>query len=237
MGHLQGGIAADLLVPSTRERFDKLFAVAGRKSVFQWLATPHAQADLVLVDGSAQPSMLGHVPTCMVSMGEPGSAAASTSPWQARLSGNYTVAELIDVLDRAAVFLLDWQARQKQQRPAIANLASVANATAESVSLYRLGSWVSMGAPFNTNECLRALALLAQGAVSAHQISTHSGLAPARTTALLGELQQRGVLVVSSRAARPVSMPPHRASALPAAGPSLVRRLSHWLKGAAGQRA
>lgn len=243
MGHLQGGIAADLLVPAARERFDKLFSVAGRKSVFQWRTTPHAQADLVLVDGSVQPSALGHVPTCMVSMGEPGSAAASTSPWQARLPGNYTVADLIDVLDRAAVFLLDWQARQKQQRPAGAAgaagaaVASLASATAESVSLYRLGSWVSMGAPFNTNDCLRALALLAQGAVSARQISEHSGLEPVRTTALLGELQQRGVLVVSSRAELPASAPPRRASTSPAAAPSLVRRLSHWLKAAAGQRA
>ena len=95
-----------------------------------------------------------------------------------------------------------------------------------------------MGAPFNTNECLRALALLAQGAVSARQISEHSGLEPVRTTALLNELQQRQVLVVSATAAVPAAVPrPHSAIARPEAGPSLVRRLSHWLKTASGQRA
>ena len=235
MGHLQGGIAADLLVPAMRERFEKLFSVAARKSVFEWRNAPHAQADVVLVDGSVHPDALGYVPTCMVCVGEPGSAVRSTSPWQARLTGNYTVADLIDVLDRAAVFLLDWQPRQKRQSPAI---ASAAIAPVRSAALYRLGSWVSMGAPFNTNECLRALALLAQGAVSARQISEHSGLEPVRTTALLNELQQRQVLVVSATAVVPAApLRPHSAIARPEAGQSLVRRLSHWLKSASGQRA
>ena len=186
---------------------------------------------------------LGHVPPCVVCLCKTSNnAAASNAPWQTRLSGDYTVADVIDVLDRAAVFLLDWQARPGAQRSAAAKAASAATAAAPAptptaASLYRLGSWVSMGAPFNNHQCLRALALLAQGAVSARQISEHSGLEPARTTALLNELQQRGVLIASAKTAPSAAPALHKTAPQPSAGVSLVQRLSRWLNNATGQRA
>lgn len=235
MGHLQGGIAADLLLPAARERFEKIFAVAARKSVFTWRSTAHTQADVVLIDDSVRADALGHVPPCVVCLCKNNGSARSASPWQTQLSGDYTVADVIDVLDRAAVFLLDWQARPAAQRPAAAPVASAAPAL-PGVSLYRLGSWVSMGVPFNNPQSLRALALLAQGAVSAHQISQHSGLEPERTSALLDELQRRNVLITSLRTAPSAA---HRTPPRPrpAAPISLVQRLSRWLGTASGQNA
>lgn len=237
MGHLQGGIATDLLLPAARERFDKLFAVAARKSLFSWRSTAHTLADVVLIDDATPAGVLGRIqPPCVVCLCKTSNhAAASNAPWQSRLSGDYTVADVIDLLDRAAVFLLDWQARPGVQR-ATAPAAVTPAVSPGAASVYRLGQWVSMGAPFNSQQCLRALALLAQGAVSARQISEHSGLEPARTTALLQELQQRGVLIASAKtAASPPA--PRRAGQQPSAGASLVQRLSRWLNSATGQRA
>ena len=234
MGHLQGGIATDLLLPAARERFDKLFAVAARKSLFSWRSTAHTLADVVLIDDATPAGALGRIqPPCVVCLCKTSNnAAASNAPWQSRLSGDYTVADVIDLLDRAAVFLLDWQARPGAQRPSAAPATPQASA-----ALYRLGKWVSMGAPFNSQQSLRALALLAQGAVSARQISEHSGLEPARTTALLNELQQRGVLMVSAKTIPSATQTPRRTAPQPSAGVSLVQRLSRWLNNATGQRA
>ena len=239
MGHLQGSIAADLLLPAARERFEKIFAVAARKSVFTWSSAAHALANVVLIDDSVPASALGHMPPCVVCLCKTNNTARTAAPWQARLSGDYTVADLIDILDRAAVFLLDWQARPSAQRLAATSAAPTPAPVPAAAALYRLGSWVSMGAPFNSHQCLRALALLAQGAVSARQISEHSGLEPARTTALLNELQQRGVLISSAKTAASATRPPppRNTVAQPSASVSLVQRLSRWLNNATGQRA
>ena len=236
MENLQGSICANLLLPPARERFEKLFAVAARKSIFAWHSSAHQQADVVLIDDSVLPQVLGHAPPCTVCLCKNSPVQPSASPWQARLSGDYTVADLIDLLDRAAVFLLDWQARPVAQRS-----AAVISPTAAAIAapaLYRLGTWASMGAPFDSPSCLRALALLSQRAVSAHQINAHSGLEPERTAALLTELQRRGVLLVSAATA-PSGAPAlrNKNATATAASSSLVQRLSRWLNYAAGQRA
>lgn len=157
---------------------------------------------------------------------------APQAQWTARLQSGYTLADLIDVLDRAAVFLMDWRARQKMtaasadtawESPAAARIAFGA-----SHQRFQLSSWVSLGAPFRSGGNVRALALLTRAPVSLAQLCEHSGLAPAAAQALLAELSRRSVLRTETAAAAPdVRADRHR----PAGHGGLVQRLARWVRG------
>ena len=227
------GISAELLTPSTRHRFGQLFGVASRKSVLPWKEVPRDRAQLIVVDqGMADAiSSLGSTP-CVVCIGNVRTAMLSQASWVGRLEVNYTLSDLIDVFDRAAVFLLDWEARQKVMagRDTVQAAAPAPAATsAKQEFLYQLKAWVSMGAPFNTGACIRALALLSREPVSLGQLCTHSGLDFPAARSLLVELGQRGVL-------RGVALQEHRPSAVsrprqPVHSNGLLGRLGRWIRG------
>ncbi|RYH63912.1 MAG: hypothetical protein EON54_07235 [Alcaligenaceae bacterium] len=152
------------------------------------------------------------------------------------------MADLIDVLDRAAVFLLDWQARQR--KPVAPQTASGENGAQSSMpsppsdamtaerTCYRLAAWVFLSAPFNSAGCLSALALLTRQPVTVRQLQQHSGLNAAIAVALLHELARRNVLQVSLPM-RPIAIAPQPITKrnAPTVHQGFVRRLSHWLKG------
>lgn len=259
--NLKGELACGLLAPALRPRFFELFGVASRKSVFAWQESELPEAQVAVLDGTSDLMRLQPVPPCVIWVGREQAAPGPRSAWVGRLAADYTLSDLIDILDRAAVFLLDWKARQ----PAAAALANpsvssevhealarsarafahssiepvvpavaakAAMATAQG-SRYRLASWVFLGAPFDGPGCISALALLARQPVTASQLQTHSGLSAVDVRALLQELARRNVLQAT---AAPTSAQPTVSSRTPPqASHGFVRRLSHWLKGTGGR--
>ena len=148
------------------------------------------------------------------------------------------VSDLIDALDRAAVFLMDWSARQKiAAAKAVAAAVPVPAAPVaqapESEDQFQLTSWVSLDAPYNTGACVRAMALLTRAPINLRQLCGHSGLDVDTARELIASLNRRGVLrhtahkpvaVLASNAAqeqvnrgRPVRM-------------GLVQRLTRWVR-------
>ncbi len=256
--NLKGDLATSLLAPALRTRFSELFGVASRKSVFAWRESPLAQAQVAMLDVSSNLMRLQPMPPCVIWVGHEQSGARFAQTWVGRLSQDYTVADLIDILDRAAVFLLDWKARQpiapvavqvpmassvippagparafahSTIQPAAPAAAGSAAMAAAQGSRYRLGAWVFLGPPFDSAGCISALALLARQPVTAQQLHTHSGLAPAELAELLKELARRKVLqVIAPTQAVPAAAPSSRAGGAVSQG--FVRRLSHWLTGA-----
>ena len=238
--NLTGELTSSLLAPGLRARFFELFGVASRKSVFAWREAVLPQAQVVVLDVSSDLSRLQFRPPCVIWVGAL-PAGASVGAWSGRLAPDYTVADLIDILDRAAVFLLDWKARRPAPaaEPRARTLAdsgmlqpaaSPAMAAAPGTR-YRLEAWIVLGAPFDGAGCVSALALLARQPVTAQQLQQHSGLPPAMVVDLLQELARRKVLQASVSAPPATAAPQaHRGGATVHQG--LVRRLSHWLKGA-----
>lgn len=262
--NLKGDLSTGLLAPALRARFTELFGVAARKSVFAWRESPLEQAQVAVLDVSSNLVRLQPLPPCVIWVGREQPGAHFAGGWVGRLPQDYTVADLIDILDRAAVFLLDWKARQPVAPTAVAVAAqplavppvvpvstpsrafahstiqptppaaagSAAMAAAQG-SRYRLGAWVFLGPPFDSAGCISALALLARQPVTAQQLHTHSGLAPAELAELLKELARRKVLQVIAPA-QPVA-PSSTAAESHRPAPvnkGLVRRLSHWISGA-----
>lgn len=118
--NLKGDLATSLLAPALRTRFSELFGVAARKSVFAWRESPVPQAQVVVLDVSSNLMRLQPMPPCVIWVGREQPAARFPDAWVGRLAQDYTVADLIDILDRAAVFLLDWKARQPAAPVAVA---------------------------------------------------------------------------------------------------------------------
>jgi hypothetical protein len=243
--NLKGELASNLLAPALRTRFFELFGVASRKSVFAWQEAVLPQAQVVVLDGSSDLSGLRSWPPCVIWVGAIPSSWGNFTAWTGRLAQNYTVADLIDVLDRAAVFLLDWKARQHNLVRSVAPSSAFANpgvqpvaptksgpasasaSAARQSTHYRLRAWVFLGAPFDSAGCVTALALLTRQPVTVQQLQQHSGQSAAMVIALLQELARRKVLQASVPAPAP-----HAVRSAPTVHKGFVRRLSHWLKGA-----
>lgn len=219
----QGAIADSLLAPATRQRFQQLFEVAGRRSMFAWSPVPSEIADVVIVDDSVMPHSLVPDTACFVCVGDSANRVPESAASIVRLAPDYSVSDLMNALDRAGVFLMDWRARK-------ASAAMKSSQPMVEVQLYRLRSWVSMGAPFNDRTSQRALALLSQKALSVDQLCLHSGMTPASAKELLRELQRQQALVVTVAAERTAAAAPRRIATN--VQPSLVQRLSRWLVGA-----
>ncbi|MEG0920245.1 MAG: hypothetical protein RSD57_00290 [Comamonas sp.] len=226
------GISADLLTPSARQRFSQLFGVAARKSVLPWKEVPRDRAQMLVIDpGMADViSSLGRTP-CVVCIGNVRGDILNDASWVGRLEVSYTLSDLIDVLDRAAVFLLDWEARQKiiAHRNQAETVSAAPASGAKQEFLYQLKSWVSMGAPFNTGACIRALALLSREPVSLSQLCTHSGLDAGMARNLLVELGHRGVLRGIAMQDRGPAAPQRPSQTVHSSG--LLGRLGRWIRG------
>lgn len=222
MRDVSAGVAADLLAPTLYERFVTLFPVASRKSLLAWRQLPSFEAQLLLVDASTA-TQLGAKAPCAICVGGSFPEKVPNALWVARLPFDYTLSDLIDVLDRAAVFLMDWRARQRAPVP----LPAVPAAREPLVeATYQLSAWVSMGAPFHTGDCIRALALLTREPVSVRQLCDHSGVDATTAHALLAELSRRGVLRTVT-AAPALVLAPHK----PRVSGGLVQRLARWVRG------
>lgn len=250
--NLRGDLAFSLLAPALRARFSSLFGVAARKSVFAWRESPVPRAQVVVLDATSDAGALKPLPPCVIWVGAAPPSTTTPSAWVGRLAQDYTVSDLIDMLDRAAVFLMDWKARQRTSAAVPASAPAVsagapeaawADSSAASVPAnaamavaserrYGLNAWVFLGAPFDSPNCISALALLARQPVTVQQLQAHSGLTPVLVVQLLQELSRRKVLRTSAPAPAPLPSP-ERAQVPPAVVQrGFLRRLSHWLQGA-----
>ncbi|MBF5007554.1 hypothetical protein [Diaphorobacter caeni] len=231
------GVAPDLLAPAYLDRFVALFGVAARKSLIEWERASTGEAQLALLDASSRGEVVPASTPCVIYIGQSSSVAEKSRAgrWVSHLPAEFTVSDLIDALDRAAVFLMDWTARQKM---AAAKVAAVVEAAAPAEQdgpddQYQLTSWVSLDAPYNTGACVRAMALLTRAPINIRQLCGHSGLDQDTARALITSLNRRGVLrhtahktavAMSSNAAqeqvnrgRPVRV-------------GLIQRLTRWVR-------
>jgi hypothetical protein len=213
MRHHTGCLAASLLTQDLKNRFDSLFAVAERKSVFSWTEVAPSKADVILMDRHTRVLSV-QAPPCLVFVGNAPDAARCNFDWGLSIDADFTVSQLVDLLDRAAVRLLDLRARQAS--------ASGAAASGQEPERYALKRWASLALEFRSTGQLRAMALLSRGAISFDQLCRHSGLRDIQVEALLAELTRMDVLRI---AAPSRSVPEVRRTA------TLLSRLSDWLSG------
>ena len=198
-------LAAELWTPVVQQRFETLFAVAGRKSLSGWRQTPRLMAEVLVIEGFAPVEFKDGVRVpCVVYVG--GEAASqplgrSAQGWAAHLDVDFTLSDLIDILDRAAVFLMDWRARQKASVTLTLQraLEDLKQQGLECPHRFQIKSWVALPAGVNAAQNLRVLALLSRGPIDARSLTEHSGIELPQLAALLSLPQLQAALQCSLR--------------------------------------
>ena len=230
------GLAAELWTPAVQQRFDSLFAVAARKSWSLWRLVPRGDAQMLVVDGSQPISAGGEKAPCVLYIG--GSAQSqplgrSSQRWAAHLDVNFTLGDLIDMLDRAAVFLMDWKARQQANnsqslQKAIGDLQTMGM---DCPHRFQIKAWITLPSPYNAAESLRALALLSRGHIDARALCEHSGITTDQAVRLLSLPQVQRVLRVSLQGTSDAQNSSSRSAGKQAAPVtrSWVKKLTGWI--------
>ncbi|WP_080945428.1 LysR family transcriptional regulator substrate-binding protein [Delftia tsuruhatensis] len=184
------GLAAELWSPLLKQRFETLFAVASRKSLRGWRQVPLVSAQVLVVDGSLPvPEAAGWLPCVVYVGGVPQGQHLERTPQRLAtyLDLDFTLSDLIDMLDRAAVFLMDWTVRQQvaSSQTLVRALDDLRQQAEGCRYQFRLKAWVALPAPWNSAESLRALAMLCRGPMDVATLCEHSGMAPAAVAELL----------------------------------------------------
>lgn len=201
------GLAAELWSASLKQRFEELFPVAARRSLCDWRQVPLASAQVLVVDGSLPvPEAAVWMPCVVYVGGAPQERSLERSPqrWATYLEVDFTLADLTDMLDRAAVFLMDWQVRQQMatSRALEQALGDLQRKGVACSYRFQLGAWVSLPAPWNRAECQRALAMLCRGPLEVSRLCEHSGMEPEAVVQLLMQPRLRSLLHCSPRPPR-----------------------------------
>ncbi len=231
------GLAAELWSPALKQRFEDLFGVAARKSLKAWRRVPLVSAQVLVVDGSLPAPEAAVWTPCVVYVGgipQGQHLGRSQQRWATYLDVDFTLSDLIDMLDRAAVFLMDWRVRQQVMT------SQVLDTALEDLRLrgrdcgyrFQLGAWVALPAPWNRAECLRALAMLCRGAVDVPALCEHSGMEPEDLAQLLMHPRLRSLLHCSQAAHGAPALPVRRSGTTGAAGGAPLTR--HWVQKLAG---
>ena len=229
--------AAELWTPAVQQRFEALFAVASRKSLSGWRLVPREAAEVLVLDGTV-PALTEDVKKspCVVYVGGEASEqplGRSSQGWAAHLDVEFTLSDLIDMLDRAAVFLMDWKARQKVKVTLTLQsaLEELQEQGLDCPHLFQIKSWVALPGAANTAQNTRALALLSRGPIAVQSLSEHSGAELPELISLLSLPQVQAVLRCSlktTEAAKPQST---RNTTQPAASVprQWVKKLTGWI--------
>lgn len=245
MKHSVAGVAPDLLAPVYQDRFLALFGVAARKSLIEWTRAPAADAQLALLDASSSGDAVPASTPCVIYVGKAagGAEKSRSERWVSHLPAEFTVSDLIDALDRAAVFLMDWAVRQRMVAARAAAAATQTQVPAQagepsgamvSDDQFQLTSWVSLDAPYNTGACVRAMALLTRAPINLRQLCGHSGLDVDTARALIASLHRRGVLRHTQHQAAAAAMSSKAAQEQVQRGRpvrvGLIQRLTRWVR-------
>lgn len=199
-----------------QERMVRLFEVAGRKSLYSWAAVNDDSAEVIMLDRGSVFNVPDSSRVIFVGEGDPAQAGVSTNY---RLSSDFTVGQLIDVLDRLALVLMD------------ANMKDIRDLSPD--ALYGLKRWVALTGPLAASGFTRAQALMTRKALTLGDIGRLSGLAEPDVRRLLRELNRLQVLEQSRRPVQGQAAEPDQdvqpVRTLSAPAHSVVGRLSAWL--------
>ena len=230
-------LAAELWTPAVQQRFESLFAVAARKSLSGWRQVPRHLAEVLVLEGFAPLVSKDETKApCVVYVGGEASKqplGRSSQGWAAHLDVDFTLSDLIDMLDRAAVFLMDWRARQKASVTLTLQraLEDLQQQGFDCMHCFQLRSWIALPGSANTAQNMRVLALLSRGPIDAKSISDHSGIEMPQLFTLLSLPQVQAVLRCSLRSSQEPSAAPISTKTQPATSVTRqwVSKLTGWI--------
>ncbi|WP_291595066.1 hypothetical protein [Comamonas sp.] len=231
-------LAAELCTPAVQQRFEALFAVAARQSLSAWRQVPCHAAEVLVIEGleTLLAGAEARAPCVVYLGGEPAMQplGRSSQGWAVHLDAEFTLSDLIDMLDRAAVFLMDWRARHRTDAPLSLQraLQELQQQGVDCPHRFQIKSWVALPGSANSAQNLRVLALLARGPIDARSLAEHAGIEMPQLSTLLSLPQLQPVLRCSLPGAGELAGTRKSSTARqPAASVTLqwVSRLTGWI--------
>ncbi|RYF69127.1 MAG: hypothetical protein EOO29_33965 [Comamonadaceae bacterium] len=171
-------ISAARLPAGLRARFLAMLEAASGRGIVDWKLADGMAADVVLVERQA-PAGSQAITICL------GDAPAMQAMNSLRLQTGFSPGALMDVLDLAALRVMD--VHTEEARAAVAM-------PVQPEARYRLKHWVFLGGSCATPQHKRVLATMSRQAVSRQWMLHSGGLSEAQADFLLAELQLRGAL-------------------------------------------
>ncbi|MPT09436.1 MAG: hypothetical protein E2578_05140 [Comamonas sp.] len=231
-------LAAELWTPAVQQRFEALFAVAARKSLSAWRQVPRHAAEVLVIEGLE--SLLARAEArapCVVYLGgEPAMQplGRSSQGWAAHLDADFTLSDLIDMLDRAAVFLMDWRARHRSSAGLSLQraLEELQQQGAGCLHRFQIKSWIALPGSANSAQNMRVLALLSRGPIDARSLAEHAGIEMRQLWTLLSLPQLQSVLSCSQPGSEePAAAAKPSVARQPAAAVTLqwISKLTGWI--------
>jgi hypothetical protein len=218
MRHHTATFSAALLSPAARERFLALFTVAERKSIFGWQEASLVRAELVILDGEQNSLPVVGAP-CVVFVGASIAAATGKLKRCFQLTPDFTISQLLDVLDRSAVWLLELRTQAQMRLQETGDAGSPG---------YKLRRWVTLAGEFSGSGYTRAMALLTREPMTLEKLCSHSGLDNRECRKLLEQLARLDVVQTFQATTRsPRGTDP---SDRQREGSGLLSKLSRWLR-------
>ena len=210
-------INAALLSDPLRARFLGMFDVAARRSIVAWRLVNGPDAEVVLHEHPADDDGVG------VSVYISDTPLSHTNVHLLRLEREFRVNALMDVLDLAAVRVLNRREQHAHKAPALPQ---------QSDTRYRLRHWVFLGGEHADASHMRVLAAMSRRAVSRAWLLKNGGLNERQVDALLAELRLRGALVSEESPPSAATPTPAPATGVgTAASHGFVARLKRWIGG------
>ncbi len=216
-----GIVNFEMLSDASNQRIHTLFSVAQKKSILTWNEGSLASAELILFDNKDTKFPLKSN-QCLAFIGEKTDMAQAFRPSRAffQLAPMYTVSQLLDLLDLAAVKLL--AARESTGK-------AVRESDKASSYIHKLKRWVVLPTGFEAPEYVRAMALMTLGGVTLEDLYIRSSLQEEQGRALLNELGKQNALMVTLASPSQKNLPSAPATHEVKKSAGLLLKLFGWL--------
>jgi len=205
-------------------RYDLLMQIADEKTISQWQASDLGSASVALLDmnifNAREP-----LPANCVCIWIAESPAYPGRKGDMTLPPNFSVSDLINALDRAALRLLDMK---------VAEDGPATESEPLSQNTYRISKWVSLEHGFSTLRFKKILAVMTKQDISWGWLLTYGGLTERDAILFLEELRKKSALVERNKVFLIRDRIAHESRLISLeqkeGGVGLfVKKISHWL--------
>lgn len=201
-------------------RYEVIMQIVRKKTVFEWVLSDPKMASVALLEPS---NFVDHrkLPADCICIWIGAADIHSKRKEDLTLSANFGLGELINVLDRAALRVLDLKSSKSNSIDSLHR----------SKKTYCISKWINLPQNFFTTRFQKILVLMTKRKINWDWLLTDGGLTEREAFLFLDELRKHGVLVeqhiepIASTSAKEVFVEPRVIG-----GSSLVKKITQWLR-------
>ncbi|MDB5769090.1 MAG: hypothetical protein JWQ61_3904 [Collimonas fungivorans] len=166
-------------------RYELLMQIADEKTVFRWISSDLRFASVALLDPSVFNSQEA-IPANCICIWISGSSDHTPCKSDMTLPANFRLPDLINVLDRAALRILDMKTSH-------VSLGEASDPFFQKT--YRISKWIHLEHDFSAIRFQKILAIMTMQSINWHWLLAYGGLTERDAALFLDELRKKNVLI------------------------------------------